>query len=67
MTLHLTRDKKDIALTSINNYHCVVLWLLGCRRVRCLGRGDAGMDAESMRRERYGIFFGEKIVQTNLK
>ena len=26
----------------------------------CLGREDVGMDAESMRRGRYGIFFGGK-------
>jgi len=51
MTPHLVRDNKDIALTSINNYH---------RSRHGMTRGDAGMDAESMRRGRYGIFFGGK-------
>ena len=111
------RDKKDNALTSINNYHrtrdgmtredagidaelmrrgrygvffggknssnkleikivgkkrhqwwtlasgvqsCVEPWPLGCSRVRCLGRGDTGIDAKLMWRGRYGIFSGGK-------
>jgi len=51
MTPHLVRDKKDIALTSINNHH---------RNRHGMTCEDVGMDAESMRRGRYGVFFGGK-------